>query len=136
MLLLGQFAGSVARLHPEAAALFAATLADIEAQHGAAVKEALQAAAVKAGLLQEAAFYTDGMQADTQSAVSMGGLRDCGLLLMAQEPSLNVLLGVLVLLEDTVNDEKTYDLLMEEANEAAPALHRVKHAHIDPHENI
>jgi hypothetical protein len=132
-LLLAQFAGPVARLHPEARNALSSTLAEIEAQHGAGVRETILAAATKAGFLAETQFHTEGMSA--VSAVSMGGLRDCGLLLLTQEPSLKVLLDVLAWLEHKVNDEKTYDSIMEAEDDATPTLYRVENAHIDPVEN-
>jgi hypothetical protein len=126
LLLHARFAGSVSHLHPDAASEFHAVMAKVGAAHGTTVQNIVEMAAVRAGLVADAAFRTDGM-----SAVNTG-FEDCGLMLMSQLPRLQLLLGTLAWLEHRVNDERTYDLATAKTKGAKTKLHQMADTSVDP----
>jgi hypothetical protein len=130
LLLHARFAGPVSLLHPDAATDFHAVMAKVGAAHGAIVQNIVEMAAVRAGLVEDAAFKADGM-----SAVGTAYL-DCGLMLMTQLPRLQLLLGTLAWLEHRVNEERTYDLATAKTKGAKTKLHKMADSSVDPQDFV
>jgi len=110
---LHEFAGSVSGLENAAKEAFAAVINRIRAADGEDVANIVEIAATKAGAQNQMQFLHENMEGVETAAVE-DGAGDKGVLWLAQMPSLILLSDVLYHLGAQVDEEKAFEVVVEE----------------------